>query len=153
MNNMLFSPFSKATCEVFKLMLDIDASVSKLESINGPVEDKDCVHVSVGLTGDLLGEIIYCFPNDTTLKIVNIMSGMEIDQIDEFVTSALSEISNIISGNAMTILSEENFACDILPPRIITDMDDASSGEIDKETVIRVNTSVGEMELDIRLKA
>ena len=150
MNNALYPPFSKATCEVFKLMLDLDASAGLPHVGEGVGEATDDVRVSVEVTGDLTGEIYYRFPRETTLKIVNIMSGMEFDQVDEFVTSALGEIANIISGNAMTTLSEQNVTCDIQPPRILN-ANEPLFGQGDV-TVIEVKTYIGEVELGMRIK-
>ncbi len=150
MNNALYPPFSKATCEVFKLMLDLDASAGLPHTGEGGGEAADDVRVSVEITGDLTGEIYYRFPRETTLKIVNIMSGMEFDQVDEFVTSALGEIANIISGNAMTTLSEQNVTCDIQPPRILG-ANEPLFGQGDV-TVIEVKTYIGEVELGMRIK-
>lgn len=150
MNNALYPPFSKATCEVFKLMLDLDASASLPHTGESGGESADDVRVSVEVSGDLSGEIYYRFPKETTLKIVNIMSGMEFDQVDDFVTSALGEIANIISGNAMTTLSEQNVTCDIHPPRII-DASEPLFGQGDV-TVIEVKTYIGEVELGIRIR-
>ena len=150
MHNVLYPPFSKATCEVFKLMLDLDASAGLPHANAESTASSDDIRVSVEVTGDLTGEIYYRFPKATTLKIVNIMSGMEFDQVDEFVTSALGEIANIISGNAMTTLSEQKVTCDILPPKVL----DASApvflpGDV---TVIEVKTYIGDVELGMRIK-
>lgn len=150
MNNALYPPFSRATCEVFKLMLDLDASAGLPHAGEGAVESADDVRVSVQVSGDLIGEVYYRFPMATTLKMVNIMSGMEFDQVDEFVTSALGEIANIISGNAMTSLSEQNVTCDIHPPRILN-ASEPLFGQNDV-TVIDVKTYIGDVELGIRIK-
>ncbi|MEM1485111.1 chemotaxis protein CheX [Oscillospiraceae bacterium PP1C4] len=153
MTNGVFSPFSKATCEVFKLLLDLDVSVSSPTKLDTIVGADDKVNIIIGIIGDLSGEILYRFPKETTLEIVKIMSGMEIDEIDEFVTSALGEIANIISGNAMTGLSEQKVVCDILPPRIIVgDSQRLTEGTFPIMST-RVNTSIGEVELDIQVGA
>jgi len=46
------------------------------------------------------------------LEMVKIMSGLEMDDIDNFVSSALGEVGNIISDNALTILTKGNYKCD-----------------------------------------
>lgn len=150
MSNTLFPTFSKATCEVFKLMLDLDASTGAPHTLLSQ-DTKDDVQVAVGITGDLTGNIYYRFPKETTLKMVNIMSGMEFDQVDEFVTSALGEIANIISGNAMTTLSEQNVSCDILPPRILSGEEQLLSQDFAGMTVIDVTTYIGDVTLGIHV--
>lgn len=108
-------PFLKATQNVFELMLDL------LDITDHPGEDFFSEHeldIVIGVTGDLEGEVIYRFPHQTSLEIVKIMSSMEFDKVDDFVISAMSELSNIISGNVLSILSDQDLTCDILPPRL-----------------------------------
>ena len=103
--------------------LQTDAGCERRDRVphrpGGVSSSGDKINIMVGFTGDYSGETYYIFPRNTALEIVKSMSGMEIDEIDEFVTSALSEISNIISGNAMTGLSELAIACDIQPPQLV----------------------------------
>ncbi|MFT9055858.1 MAG: chemotaxis protein CheX [Ethanoligenens sp.] len=126
----------EATRDVFKAMLGLD--ISKLaEQRNGCGK---AVQVTIGIIGELKGSIIYSFPEQTSLAIVNALSGMETEGIDDFVTSALAEISNIISGNMTTYLSGQNISCDILPPKI--EIGDTLPSA-DKPTTLQINTSVG----------
>lgn len=110
------NPFYQALHEVFKLMLDLD--VSKGSGPERPDLSGKEVSVQINLVGDITGSILFSFPQSTTLEIVKIMSGMEMKGLDSFVTSALAEMSNIISGNAATYLAKANYQCDIQPPQI-----------------------------------
>ncbi|MDF2869172.1 MAG: cheX [Anaerocolumna sp.] len=145
MNDNLYSPFLEATRNVFQLMLDLsDISDRPAESF---LSDNE-LDISIGVIGELIGEVIYRFPHTTSLGMVNIMSGMEMDSVDDFVTSAISEIANIISGNVLTMLAEKNLNCDILPP-VLGKPDD--SKEYTLRTACCISTSVGDVYLDIRL--
>jgi chemotaxis protein CheX len=150
MTNSSFAPFSKATCEVFKLLLDLDVSADAPQTLMAVVDAEDKVNIVIGITGDLSGQILYRFPKETTLEMVRIMSGMEIGEIDDFVTSALGEIANIISGNAMTGLFEQKVVCDILPPRVVVGGDDPMS----KSAMVlhtKITTPIGDVELHLQL--
>lgn len=145
MTDNLYTPFLEATRNVFQLMLDLsDIAESPAEAF----ECGDEVDVSIGVTGDLVGEVIYRFPRETSLYMVKIMSGMEIESIDDFVTSAISEIANIISGNVLTMLAAEDMKCDILPP-VLKKPDDSREYAI--RTACCISTSAGNVCLDIRL--
>ncbi len=150
MNNGLFSPFSKATCEAFKLLLDLDVTTDSPEMLNAILDADNRVNIVIGLKGDLSGDILYRFPKQTTLDMVKIMCGMEIEEVDEFVTSAMGEIANIISGNAVTGLSEQNIVCDILPPQILIDGLPAQENTAPVLST-KIKTEVGDVELDIRV--
>ena len=145
MSDNLYKPFFEATRNVFQLMLDLP------DVADGPAEAFECddeVDVSIGVTGDLMGEVVYRFPQETSLNMVRIMSGMEIDSVDDFVTSAISEIANIISGNVLVMLAGEDMNCNILPP-VLKKTDD--SKEYGIHTACCITTSAGNMCLDIRL--
>ena len=59
-------------------------------------------NVVIGVTGDLRGSLLYSFPKQMALDMVSIMAGMSMTKLDAFVSSALGEVANIISGNAVT---------------------------------------------------
>lgn len=154
MSDSIYTPFFMATSEVFKLLLDLDVSAGKPEVLHNIAGCAKSVDVVIGLTGDLTGEILYRFPVDMTLEIVKIMSGMDINEIDDFVASALGEVANIISGNAMTALSDRKVICDILPPRIVLDGNKSLNAGSDAPIIsIKVLTPLGNVELDMQIKA
>ncbi|NLL76313.1 MAG: chemotaxis protein CheX [Clostridiales bacterium] len=143
MADKLYKPFLDATRNVFQLMLDI-TDIEELTP-EGPSYD-DGVVISIGIIGDLTGEVIYRFPKITSLGIVNIMSGLEMDAVDEFVISAISEIANIISGNVLTMFAEEDVKCDILPPVLCK-----SDKDRDGYATCCITTPAGDVRLDIIL--
>lgn len=149
----LLVPFTNAACQTLKLLLDVDALTESADRVGVCTDDTGRVNVAIGLTGDLSGEALYRFPADTSLEIVKIMSGMEFTEIDEFVTSALGEIANIISGNAVTDLINSNITCDILPPRILEGEELSFSDETTYVFSTKINTSIGEVEVLLRIQA
>lgn len=145
MNDKLYNSFLTGTRNVFQLMLDLS------EIKENPAEAFECedeLDISIGIIGDLQGEVIYRFPHRTSLNMVNIMSGMEIDAVDDFVTAAVSEMANIISGNVLSILSDNDLICDIMPPK--QNIDDDNS-EYALRTACCISTSAGDVCLDIKL--
>lgn len=148
----LLAPFANATCETLKLLLDVDAHTGTSGTNDGCAEDAARINIAIGIIGDLSGEALYRFPADTTLEIVKMMSGMEFTEIDEFVTSALGEIANIISGNAVTDLSGRNIACDILPPKILDGGELTYSDESAYVFSTNIDSSIGEVKVVLRLK-
>jgi chemotaxis protein CheX len=152
MRNDILAPFTEAACRTLKLLLDVDADAAASEVIDVCVEDEARINIAVGITGDLSGEALYRFPEQTTLEIVKMMSGMEFTEIDEFVLSALGEVANIISGNAVTDLTNRDLTCDILPPRILDDGELPSPGETTYVFSTKIHTSIGEVEVLLQVK-
>lgn len=149
MNHELYLSFLKATRDVFEMMLEVD----NLEENSGGLTEEDKLSIVIPVTGGLTGEIVYRFPKKTSLNMVKIMSGgMDFTEVDDFVTSAVSEIANIISGKALIDLSEKQIACDILPPYILIE-DKPSEKSAEWNAITRVRSSLGDVEIDIRLAA
>lgn len=143
--------FYKATADVLQLMLDVNVERGKLQAIEDMICSKDA-NVVLGVTGDLKGTIIFGFPKDMTLEMVKIMSGIEMDKIDSFVSSALGEVANIISGNAMTLLAANNYICDIVPPQVFVGEYKAFSMGNEKALLLPLITPIGEFHINIFLK-
>ncbi len=152
MTNEFYQTFVNATQDVLKLMLDIN-SVANQDGDDTHSTDWDVgVGIAIGVSGDLGGEIVYCFPSKTALEMVRTMSGMDFDEVDYFVTSAIGEIANIISGKALVLLSQHNVVCDILPPKVIA-LDNAvgfSAGKDKASTCII--TDIGAVGITVNLK-
>ncbi|NLU35749.1 MAG: chemotaxis protein CheX [Clostridiales bacterium] len=142
----LYRAFVNATRDVFNLMLNI--SEIKDHPADG-FKIENGVDISIGIVGDLNGEVVYRFPASTSINMVKIMSGMQFDEIDAFVASAVSEIANIISGNVLTALSGENLNYNLLPP-VQSNSDDK---EYENGKSCCIDTSIGEMCLEIKLNS
>lgn len=76
----------------------------------------DTCLIIVGLTGDITGHVMLAFPKATALDIISKMTMMPMTEIDELGISAISELGNMIMGNASTLLSSQNVLVDITPP-------------------------------------
>ncbi len=151
MTNALYQPFFNATRDVFKLMLDINSTANR-DGDDTFLIDRDAgIIIAIGVTGDLGGEIVYRFPSDTALQMVRIMSGMDFDAVDDFVTSAIGEIANIISGKALVFLSEQNVMCDILPPKVVSLDKELDHSALKDNVNTSITTEIGAVGLDINL--
>ncbi|MGJ4849830.1 bacteriohemerythrin [Bacillota bacterium Meth-B3] len=80
-----------------------------------PASD-DGLYVNVGLLGRREGNATFVFPRETAFSIIRAMTFMDVDTVDEMVESALCEVSNIISGNAASVLADAGIECDITTP-------------------------------------
>lgn len=145
------NPFYIATKEVFRLMLNLETQRGDLRVIKDMVPSNDA-SVLIGVTGDLKGSILFSFSTDMTLEMVKIMSGMEMNEIDSFVSSALGEVANIIGGNAVTKLSEHKYICDIVPPQVFVGQHKSLSMASGKSLLLPLKTEIGEFEIIIFLK-
>jgi chemotaxis protein CheX len=143
--------FLRATKDVFKLMIDTDTQRSDLR-VTKNLESNRYANILLKVIGDLEGVILFGFPKDMALEMVRIMSGMDMDKIDSFASSALGEVANIIGGNALTFLSNSNFICDIKTPEIFLGEFMTIPMNNEKALVLTLATSIGEFDITIFLK-
>ena len=73
----------------------------------GEVKVKDEMYVDrditafLGIVGEVKGNVSYSFDFQTAIKIVSCMVGMPVTELREFERSALAELANMITGNAV----------------------------------------------------
>ncbi|NLD48909.1 MAG: chemotaxis protein CheX [Clostridiaceae bacterium] len=151
MKSEYVNSFYRATKDVFRLLVDIEPERGDLIVVNSFASNKDA-NVELGVKGDLKGTILFSFPQNMTLEMVKIMSGMVMDKIDNFASSALGEIANIIGGNALILLSKQNYTCDIEPPQIFIGNYESSSVLNEKALQMPLLTPIGEFDITIFLK-
>ena len=99
------------------LQLEIEKTIELL--ILEEEYSKSEIRISINLIGDIEGEILYSFSKDMSLKILEKMAGMKMEEVDEFVTSAISELVNIITATISGELLKLGYLCDITAPKVI----------------------------------
>ncbi len=85
----------------------------------GPTIPLQEVNVQVGVTGNLTGHVNFGMDMTTALALAGTMMMEEIHELDEMALSALSELANMIAGNARTFLNQLAGFSDITPPSVL----------------------------------
>ena len=77
------------------------------------------VVVMVGFTRQLRGNVVYNMSDETARFIAStMMMGMPVPEFDAMAQSAISELSNMLSGNASTNLTQMELDVDISTPNL-----------------------------------
>ena len=101
-------------------------------------KNADDIRIMVGLVGDREGSAVFTFSKEFTCGVIKSLMSIDITAIDELAYSALCEMTNIISGNASSLISAHGAASDISTPQIITDYD-----ETNIDSVFYLDTELG----------
>ncbi len=115
----VINPFLESARIVIEQVIQISPStgipgIKEIELIDNHI------WIQVGMSGQLTGNIIFGIAEQVALKIVSaMMGGYLITEMDEMGKSAISELGNMISGNASTILSNQGVLVDITPPKLM----------------------------------
>ncbi len=142
----------------------VNAAFSVLESVLGSVPTKGQLamrpsvftsqqcNVITGVAGKIEGQVIYGMSLITADKVASAMIGQPIRTFDQLAASAIAELGNMITGNAMSLLAEAGFVCDITPPTIIRGTNVKISTLSIPALVIPINLEQGEVELTVSLQ-
>lgn len=119
MKVMYINPFLASTSYIFE-KFQLSCKVGNPILRDTPFSGKEILSV-VGVTGAIRGQIYLGIPMASALKIVSKMMGGGVDVLnfDPMAQSAISELSNMICGNAITRFSKEGILLDITPPTLI----------------------------------
>jgi len=116
-------PFLESASSVIQQVCNVGIS-------RGEMAEKEWVYpenhtwIRIGMTGQLRGTVFFGLHDELALRIVSaMMGGFPVHEMDELVKSAISELSNMISGNASTILSSRGVIIDITPPKLLMQND------------------------------
>ncbi|HZG84662.1 chemotaxis protein CheX [Paenibacillus sp.] len=149
MNPEFVHPFLESARIVIEQVAGVKPSAGEF-GIKEIVKHEEYLWVHIGLTGQMTGDIIYGLKEEVALKMVSaMMGGYVLEELGEMGHSAISELSNMISGNASTMLYNKGLRVDITPPKIISSTE---GGVISATRVLSIPLSMeGIGELDIQL--
>lgn len=117
------NPFLTAAKSVMKDICQIDTEMGK-PYITKTVFEGEKFVIMVGITGQLTGQVIFSMSDATACDIASkMMMGMPVPELNDMATSAVSELSNMVLGNAATIFSTKEILIDITPPSVLVGRD------------------------------
>ena len=108
------NPFLMAATGIIKDICQIDMKIGKPYVKETAFAD-DSVIIMIGITGEMRGQVMIVLSYTKALEIASkMMMGMPV----EMSISAISELGNMIMGNAATIFSTKGILIDITPPTV-----------------------------------
>lgn len=144
------NPFMKATMNVFKTMIGIEAKAGKpmLKKDKSPSFDISAI---IGLSGQAQGSITLSFPKLVALKIVSAMLEAPIKVVGPEVSDGVGEIVNIVAGNAKQDLA--SYQLSISLPQVVIGKDHEIARLSGIPTlVVPFSSDMGEFAMEVSLK-
>lgn len=118
MNADFINPFLMAATSVMHDICQTDMKIGK-PYVKTTEFENDSVAIMIGITGEMKGQVILAFAYQDALGVASkMMMGMPVAELDDMATSAISELGNMIMGNAATIFSTKGTIIDITPPTV-----------------------------------
>lgn len=112
------NPFLMAATSIIRDICGIDMKIGK-PYIKETSFANDSIIIMIGITGEMRGQVMIVMTHDVALNVASkMMMGMPVAELDEMSISAISELGNMIMGNAATIFSTKGIGIDITPPTV-----------------------------------
>lgn len=120
MNVEYINPFIESSKSIINQTTGFNPSLGKIYIKSTPYKGDDVI-VLIGLTGEIQGNVIISLKKELACKIAAAMMGeTSLLELGEIGKSAISELCNMILGNAASIFYKRNISIDITPPTIFT---------------------------------
>lgn len=146
------NPFISAAQTVMKDFCQIETTMGKPYLKQASYEG-EILAIIIGLTGVLKGQVILTMKSKTACNIASkMMMGMPVPELNDMAKSAVSELSNMVLGNAATIFSTKNIALDITPPTVTLGQNLSFSVSDSKTICVPLNFDDDSIEINIALK-
>jgi chemotaxis protein CheX len=147
----LIQPFINAADAVLAQGLQCPMSVGNL-SMEQEAYRRKGVAALIWVTGDIEGRIVIDLDPDTAVRVAGRFAGAELPESDELVRETVCELANQVIGNAVTSLNDQGFHFRVHPPVLHTSEHGPKSTEDTEALVIRFETCIGNVFLNIALR-
>jgi chemotaxis protein CheX len=149
------NPFVEAAYSVLTEVLNTDIKRGELflKSTSMSVLG---VAAIVGLAGDVEGRVLFDMTHDTAMKVTNAMltsMGMEaITTFDEMGKATITELANMITGQAVTKLHNLGFSFDLTPPALFTGQNMEISDQRVEALIVPMESQYGRIEINVAVR-
>jgi chemotaxis protein CheX len=143
------NPFLESARIVIEQVANIRPTTGQL-GIKDVKYVENYIWIQIGMTGQMQGDIVFGLAEEVALKMVSaMMGGFVITEMDEMGKSAISELGNMISGNASTMLFNQGVRVDITPPKIVQSATAAGFTPKRALTIPLIMESIGELDIQV----
>ena len=140
------NPFIISVCKIMKDMCMLELKIGK-PSMRQIAYAGDASLIKLGIVGNLTGEVLLNLDHQTALGIVSKMMMTPVDAIDAIGESAISELGNMVAGNAATVFANNNILIDITTPNYCV----GSAHQDDGRTMFSIpfTSEIGNLTIDV----
>ncbi len=110
------------------------------------------VAIIVGLAGQVSGRVVIDMDKTTALNIVSKMNEERMEDLDDMACSTLTELANMITGNAVTRLHNIGFSFDLTPPALIKGDNLEIMDNKVESLVVPLEMAEGKIEINVAIK-
>jgi chemotaxis protein CheX len=144
------NPFLQAASEVLQSELGSEPSRGSIGLRNSGRTTQQ-VTALVRVVGSIEGYVLYSMNDETARGIIERMQGAPCADFDELAQSGISELGNVITGRAATLLSRAGYSSNLAPPQLIIGEGTVISPVDERRLVIPLESAAGAIEIELAL--
>ncbi|MBW7474483.1 chemotaxis protein CheX [Paenibacillus oenotherae] len=149
MNAEYINPFLESARVVIEQVIQVRPETGRL-GIKDVKFVENYIWIQIGLNGQMNGDIVFGLSEEVALKMISaMMGGYVISEIDDIGRSAISELGNMISGNASTMLFNQGVRVDITPPKVLHSAMSAGFSAQKALTIPLIMDGIGELDIQV----
>ncbi len=149
------NPFVESAYSVIQEVLNVEVKRGELylKSSSIPVLG---VAAIVGLAGDVEGRVLFDMSKESALNVANdMLKSMDMEQVDslnEMGRATITELANMITGQAVTKLHNLGFKFDLTPPAIFTGENMEVSDPGVEALIVPMEIPQGKIEINVAIR-
>lgn len=149
------NPFVESAYNVLSEVLGVEIKRGDLflKSTSMPVLGVAAV---VGLAGDVEGRVLFDMTKETAINIASAMlEGMDMEgpvELDDMGKATITELANMITGQAVTKLHNLGFQFDLTPPAIFTGENMEVSDTGVEALIVPMELPQGKIEINVAVR-
>jgi chemotaxis protein CheX len=151
MNVKFLNPFVEAVAEVMEKEVGAKTSRGNLTMQTSALTTTD-VTVLINLVGQVQGVVMYGMSFETGLNLVSQIMGQKFSEFDTLAQSGVSEMGNVITGQATIKLSRAGYQSNISPPTMIMGNGIKISTLDFSRIIVPLKTDIGEIDVHLALR-
>lgn len=144
-------PFIEAARNILSDVSHLDIKDAEPLLKHSPMPAKDNL-IIIGIAGDMEGRVIFEMDDKTALTFAGIMNNAKFEQLNPIAIDSLSELANMIIGNAVSRLNDMEFNFTVTPPTFLKGKDLISSTSQIETLVVNFLTEYGDVTLNIAVR-
>jgi len=147
----LIQPFIGSLDAVLAEMMKMPAKIVDLTMEEDGYRRKGTAAV-VTFQGEIEGRIILDMEPSAASQVAEYLAGGEVDPSAGIVSEAVSELANMVIGNAVTQLNDRGFQFKVFPPELLSEEQCEKAGHDSEATILCFETPRGSVYLNIAMK-
>jgi chemotaxis protein CheX len=143
--------FVDSASEALSKTLQGPVKKGELDLKSSPIPSRGVATI-IGITGDVEGRVIFDMESETARRLAEALNDSRFPDLTSLVLDTISELSNIMIGNAVSRLNDHGYQFKVTPPTVFTGTE-LSTTDIKLETlVIPLSTSYGEVAVNVAMR-